>query len=135
MKIDRSLSGVIAYGAFVVFVVAVLTTAQPADARDWPTPQISSCYDRSTSSFTITVENPSGGGFIAYDIFSESGRQELGYFQQGQSQSFDQITLEKADPDLLRIWISTDGKAWVMNGATHTLNLQQAQLCPVWANR
>lgn len=135
MKIDRSLSGIIAYGVFVIFVIGVLITAQPADARDLPAPQVSSCYDQSTGSFKITVENQSGSGYIAYDIFSKSGRQELGYFRQGQTQFFDHLMLGKANPDVLRIWLSIDGKSWVMSGDTHTLNLQQAQLCPVWANR
>lgn len=135
MKIDRSLSGVIAYGAFIVFVIAVLSISQPAVAREYPAPHISSCYDPSTGSFTITVENQSGSGYIAYDVFSESGRRELGYFQQGQTLTFTSILPEKADPDLLRIWLSMDDKSWAMSGTTHTLNPQQAQQCPVWASQ
>ncbi len=107
--------------------VIVTNTVNPPNAS------FGSCYSLLTQTFTLTVINNGGPGYIGYDVYTEAPITSLGFFNPGETKVFSGIALVNGNPDTLRKFVSLDNTNWKQAGGTHVFNpeghIQNGHVC------
>jgi hypothetical protein len=95
-------------------------------------PEISfgSCYNPIKGLFELKVVNKGViGYYIGYDVYKESGIYNLGFFEAGETKSFD-VPLLNGNNDTLRKFASlTGGEPWTTAGGTHVFDPETEYVC------
>ena len=100
------------------------------DAGCKPKVSFGSCYNPIKGLFELKVVNKGEvGNYIGYDVYNESGIYNLGFFDAGETKSFD-VPLLNGNNDTLRKYASLTGsEPWTMAGGTHVLNPNTEDIC------
>jgi len=100
------------------------------DASCKPKVSFGSCYNPIKGLFELKVVNKGVVGYyIGYDVYQEAGLTNLGYFEAGQSKSFD-VPLLNGNNDTLRKYASLTGEEpWTTAGGTHVFDPNTEYVC------
>jgi len=106
------------------------TTPAPTTPAPLPSYSLGSCYDDETDTFTLFVVNGDVAGYLGYDVYTEQGIQNLGYFEANEEGEIEGVALQNGDPDTLRKFVRlSESDEWRQRGGTHVLNPENANLC------
>ncbi len=101
-----------------------------ADAACKPKVSFGSCYNPIKGLFELKVVNKGVVGYyIGYDVYKEAGLSNLGFFEAGQSKSFD-VPILNGNNDTLRKYASLTGEEpWTQAGGTHVFDPSTEDVC------
>ncbi len=109
---------------------APTTPAPTTPAPELPSYSIGSCYDDETQTFTLFIVNGDVAGYLGYDVYTEQGIQNLGFFEANEEQTIEGVALQNGNPDTLRKFVRlSENDDWTQRGGTHVLNPENANLC------
>jgi hypothetical protein len=105
-------------------------TLPEGDPACKPEVSFGSCYNPIKGLFELKVVNKGAVGYyIGYDVYGESGIYNFGYFNAGESKSFD-VPLLNGNNDTLRKFASLTGEEpWTQAGGTHVFDPSTEDVC------